>query len=122
MQGRLYDPNDVIKNNMAKHKMKPFIKEEDKFDDFFQGVKNFSDIVKRVSSQLNQENVEAFQVYRNKRLKNIPLNFLVIEDEKHTQCVSLDDEMKYISENESGQSKQQSDNLDQSEDESESKK
>ena len=69
-----------------------------------------------------QEDAEAFQAYRNKRLENIPLNFLIIEDEKHTPSVSLDDEMKDISENESSQSQQQSDNSYQFEDESKFKK
>ena len=102
--------------------MKPLLKEEDKFDDFFQGMENFSNVIKYVSSQLSQEDAEAFQAYRNKRLENIPLNLLIIEDEKHTPSISLDDEMKDISKNESGQLQQQYDNLDQSEDESESKK
>ena len=101
MLGRLYDPNDVIKNYIKELKMKPFLKEEDKFDDFFQGMENFSDVIKYVSSQLSQEDVEAFQAYRNKRLEKVRLNFLTIEDEKHTPSVSLDDEMKDISENES---------------------
>lgn len=67
-------------------------------------MENFSDIIKYISSQLSQEDDEAFQEHRNKRLENVPLNLLTIEDEKHTPSVSLDDEMKDISENELGQS------------------
>ena len=50
------------------------------------------------------------------------MNLLVIEAEKHTPSVSIDEEMKDGFENQSGQSQQQSDKSDQSEDESESKK
>ena len=50
MPRRLYDPNNVIKNDIIKLKTKPFIKEEDKFDDSFQGFEDFFDIVKRISS------------------------------------------------------------------------
>ena len=60
MPGRLYDPHDLIKNYMIKLKTKPFIKEEYKFDDFFHGVEDFFDIVKRISSQSSQEEAEAF--------------------------------------------------------------
>ena len=82
----------------------------------------FLDIIMYVSSQLSQEDVEAFQAYRNKRLENVPLNFLTIEYEKPTPSVSLDDEMKDIYEDESCQSQQRSDNSNHSENESESKK
>ena len=48
---------------------------------------------------------------------------LTIEDDnKHTPSISLDDEVKDMSEDESGQSQQQSHNSDHSENESESKK
>ena len=36
-----YHPNDVINNFITKLKMKPFVKEIDIFDDFFQGIEKF---------------------------------------------------------------------------------
>ena len=68
-------------------------------------MENFSDIIKYVSSQLSQKDHEAFQAYRNKRLEKFPPNLLTIEDNnKHTPSVNLDDEVKDMSEDESGQS------------------
>ena len=94
-----------IKWPIIELKIKPFVKVEDGFDDLFQGMDSFSEIIKYASSQLSQDNFEAFQAYINKRLEKFPLNFLTIEDEnKHTPSVSLDDEVKYMPEDESGQS------------------
>ena len=87
--------------------MKPFVKEEDGFEDLFQGMEKFLDIIKYASSQLRRNDFEAFQAYRNKRLQKVPLNLLTIEYEnKHTPSISLDDEVKDMSEGESGQSQQ----------------
>ena len=74
----LYDPNDVIKNYITELKLKPFVKEKDGFDDLFQGMDSFSEIIKYASSQLSQDNFEAFQAYINKRLEKFPLNLLTI--------------------------------------------
>ena len=107
MPRRLYDPNYVIKNYITELKLKPFVKEEDRFDDLFQGMEIFSDIIKYASNQLSPDNFEAFKAYRNKRLDKVPLNLLTIEDEnKHTPSINLDDEVKDMSEDESGQSHQ----------------
>ena len=105
MPKRLYDPNDAIKNYITQLKLKPFVKEKDGFDDLFQGMENFSDIIKYASSQLIQDDFEAFQTYRNMRLEKVHLNLLTIEDDnKHTPRISLDDEVKDMSGDESGQS------------------
>ena len=53
MPKRLYDPNDVIKIDITELKMKPFVKEIDGFDDLFQGMEIFLDIIKFASSQLS---------------------------------------------------------------------
>ena len=52
-----YDPNDVIKNFITELKVNPFVKEIDRFDDFFQGIENFSDVLKFSPSQLNQDDL-----------------------------------------------------------------
>ena len=103
--------------------MKPFVKEIDGFDDLFQGMEKFSNIIKFASSQLNQDDLEAFQIYRNKRLERVPLNLLTIEDfNRPTPSIILDNEAKDMSEDESCQSQHQSHNLAHSENESESRK
>ena len=102
--------------------MKPFIKEINGFDDLFQGMENFSDIIKFASSQLNSDDLEAFQTYRNKILERIPLDLLTIEYvNRPTPNISLDNETKDMYEDESGQSEHQSHNSDHSENESESR-
>ena len=88
--------------------MKAFVKETDGFDDLFQGIEKFSDINNFSSSQLSQDDLEAFQVYINKRLQRVPLNLLTIEDvNRTTPSISLDNEEKDVSEDELGQSEHQ---------------
>ena len=73
----------------------------DRFNDFFQGIEIFSDILKFASNQLNQDDFETFRTYRSKRLENIPLDLLTIEDvNRPTPSISLDNEVKYMYEHE----------------------
>lgn len=67
--------------------------------------------------------MEAFQAYRSKRLENIPLYLLTIENvNKPTPSISLDNEVKDMSEYESTQSEHQSHYSNHSENESEDRK
>ena len=107
----------MIKNYITELKEKHFVKEIDRFYDFFQGIEKFS------SSQLNQDDLEAFQAYINKRLERIPLDLLTIEDvTRPTPSISLDNEVKDMSEDESGKSEHQSQNSNHSENESKNRK
>lgn len=82
-----------------------------------------SDILKFASNQLNQDDLEAFQTYINKRLERIPLNLLTIEDvNRPTPSISLHNEAKDMSEDESAQSEHQPHNWDHSKNESENRK
>ena len=66
--------------------------------------------------------MEAFQAYRSKRLEKIPLYLLTIEDvNRPAPSISLDNEVKDMSDDELAQLEHQSHNSDHSENESENR-
>lgn len=91
IQGRQYDLNQVAKDFTTMVKVKQFTHEEDSFDDCFQGAKTFAQVLHLASLQLIPYDINAFHVYRNKRLLKVPLDLLQIEPIRElTPSVSLD--------------------------------
>lgn len=93
--GRQYDANGIVKDFTSMVKVKQFTHEEETFDDLFLQVETFSQVFHMASLLLTSVDVEAFHVYRKKRLLKVPLDLLQIEPIRElTPSVSLEGSSK----------------------------
>lgn len=60
MPKRPYHPNDVVQNFNTNIKLKPFLNEKDIFDDLFEGVDKFTDVLKIASNKLSEGDFKFF--------------------------------------------------------------
>lgn len=99
--GRQYDPNGIVKEFSTMVKVKQFTYEEDVFDDLFLQVETFSQVLHLASLLLTPEDINAFYVYKNKRLTKVPLDLLHIEPIREpTPNISLEGSSKENSQEE----------------------
>lgn len=100
--GRQYDPNQVAKIFTAMVKIKEFNRDVDSFDDLFEQAERFSQVLHLASLKLDPEDLREFHIYRNKRLEQVPLDLLQIEEvSEPTPSVCLEESSKHNSNEES---------------------
>ena len=79
MPGRQYDPNKIAKSFTIMVKTRQFIHEDNEFDDLFEKAETFSHVLHLASIKIDPSDLNKFHIYRNRRLKQVPLDLLQIE-------------------------------------------
>ena len=90
---RHYDPLNLANNFTNQVKIRPFVHEDDDFDDLFEWVDNYVAVQKLETLCLHPQQLLKFQQYKNKRLQKIPLNILNVSQtmaQKESESVIKD--------------------------------
>ena len=77
--GRQYDPFSIVKDFITMVKIKIFSNEKDPFDDVFLQKNTFKQMKHMAQILFDQEGLEAFYSYREKRLSKVPLDQFLID-------------------------------------------
>ena len=75
---RQYDPIKVVNNFTTQVKIRPFVHEEDDFDDLFESVDNYPIVQKLAALCLHPQQLPKFKQYMNKVLEAIPLKMMEV--------------------------------------------
>lgn len=106
--GRQYDPFGTTKDFTTMVKVKVFSHGKDPFDDIFLQKETFTEVNYMSSLHFYQEDIEAFQQYRERRLLKVPLDQLRIEWIREiTPSISLEGSSRGNSRNDSQEESQE---------------
>lgn len=74
---RQFNPENIANKFTQSHKIKPVIHTDDRFENILKSVETFEEVQNFVRLNINPEELQKFNEYREQRLKHIPQNILI---------------------------------------------